>query len=332
MTKNALFSLGLIVLLILSCSREEFDQDIEIPEFNFHKTIVFEDSLSAYQIFEGSPNDLVPAQGFEVLELSSILFTDFAYKQRLIKIPAGGQVRKLSDNSLEYPNGTILTKTFYYFKDERDITLGKRIIETRLEIKEFGTWNIATYTWNEHQTDAVLELQGLDTEVNWINKSGQSRSTLYHVPDENECMTCHQAKSKTIPIGPTLVNLNRDVERSGVTINQLSHLQNVGFLSDFPISQVAQMPDYKDLGAQLDKRGRAYLAMNCAHCHNPNSWERAAEREFDFRFETPFSQARILFEEDKIKRAIEDGEMPLIGTTLIDEEGVDLLIEYIESL
>ncbi|MEN8732437.1 MAG: hypothetical protein ABF321_07685, partial [Bacteroidia bacterium] len=84
--------------------------------------------------------------------------------------------------------------------------------------------------------------------------------------------------------------------------------------------------------ASLEERGRAYLAMNCAHCHNPNSWERSAEREFDFRYETPFTEAGILYEEDKIKQALQDREMPLIGTTMLDEEGINLIIEYIESL
>ena len=239
---------------------------------------------------------------------------------------------KSSDETIDFPNGTILTKTFFYYNDERDTTLGKRIIETRLEIKENDVWNVATYIWNQNQTDAILELNGFDTPISWVDENGIGRSTMYHIPTENECMTCHQSNSKMTPLGPTLLNLNRNVERNGNTINQITHLQNLDLLNNFSVNQIGQMVNYDDLNTSLEERGRAYLAMNCAHCHNPDSWERSADREFDFRYETPLNEAGILYEEDKIKRALQDREMPLIGTTMLDEEGVNLIIEYLDNL
>ena len=332
MKKNIAFIIGLILLLIISCGREEFNRNIEIPDFNFPTTVVFEDSLSSYGIFEGTPSNLYPSEGFELLELSSALFTDYSHKQRLVKIPSGTQMTKSSDETIDFPNGTILTKTFFYYNDERDTTLGKRIIETRLEIKENDVWNVATYIWNQNQTDAILELNGFDTPISWVDENGIGRSTMYHIPTENECMTCHQSNSKMTPLGPTLLNLNRNVERNGNTINQITHLQNLDLLNNFSVNQIGQMVNYDDLNTSLEERGRAYLAMNCAHCHNPDSWERSADREFDFRYETPLNEAGILYEEDKIKRALQDREMPLIGTTMLDEEGVNLIIEYLDNL
>jgi len=155
-----------------------------------------------------------------------------------------------------------LTKTFFYYNDERDSTLGKRVIETRLEIKENDVWNVATYVWNQNQTDAILELNGLDTPISWTDENGISRSTMYHVPTENECMTCHQSNSKIKPLGPTLLNLNRNVEKIGNTLNQITHLQNLGLLNQFSVNQIEHMVDYNDLNASLEDRGRAYLAMN----------------------------------------------------------------------
>ena len=134
------------------------------------------------------------------------------------------------------------------------------------------------------------------------------------------------------PLGPTLLNLNRNVERNGNTLNQITHLQNLDLLNNFSVNQIGEMVNYDDLNTSLAERGRAYLAMNCAHCHNPDSWERSAEREFDFRYETPLNEAGILYEEEKIKRALQDREMPLIGTTMLDEEGVNLIIEYLDNL
>ena len=332
MERNIAFTIALILLVVISCSEEEFNKDIEIPSFNFPKTVVFEDSLSSYKIFKGTPSNLTPSESYEQLELNSALFTDYSHKQRLVKVPLGKQMIKLSDGNIDFPNGTILTKTFFYYNDARDTTLGKRVIETRLEIKENDVWNVATYLWNLNQTDAILELDGIDTPITWIDENGISRSTLYHVPTENECMTCHQSNSIIAPLGPTLINLNRNVARDGNTLNQIAHLQNVGMLNNFPVNQIGQMASYNDLNTSLEERGRAYLAMNCAHCHNPNSWKRPAEREFDFRYKTPLNEAGILYEEEKIKRALLDREMPLIGTTMLDEEGVILIIEYLNNL
>ncbi len=332
MTKKVFYIIGLILLTISACRKNDGDVEVDIPDFNFPQTISFETSLSAYGIFDETPSDLLPSEDFELLELSSALFTDYAHKQRLVKIPEGTSITKSSDGSLDFPDGTILTKTFFYFNDERDTSLGKRIIETRLEIKESGTWNIATYLWNETQTDATLKLDGQDTPVTWINAQGNNRSTLYHVPTQNECMTCHQSNSTMSPIGPTLLNLNRTVNRDSSELNQLTHLQTIGLLEQFSIADIPQMVDYNDLNASLSERGRAYLAINCAHCHNPSAWNTPAEKDFDFRHEIPFDLTGIQNGKDKISRNIINQEMPFIGTTMMDEEGVALLVEYLNSL
>lgn len=332
MKNRTFYIIGLILLTISACRKNDDDFEVQIPDFNFPQTISFESNLSAYNIFEGTASNLIPSEDFELLELSSALFTDYAHKQRLVKVPEGTSIAKLSDGSLDFPDGTILTKTFFYFNDERDTSLGKRIIETRLEIKESGTWNIATYLWNESQTDATLKLDGQDTPVSWINSQGNNRSTLYHVPTQNECMTCHQSNSTLSPIGPTLLNLNKTVNRNGTELNQLAHLQSLGLLEQFSVTDIPQMVDYNDLNASLSDRGRAYLAINCAHCHNPQAWNIPAAKNFDFRHEIPFELTGIQNGKDKISRNVLNLEMPFIGTTMMDEEGVALLIEYLNSL
>lgn len=322
----------LSIFIIISCNDNDFRIRAEVPDFNFPQTVLFEENLSAYNIFKNTPSDLIPADDFQLLELSSVLFTDYAHKQRLVKIPNGTQMVRLSDGSIDFPDGTILSKTFFYYNDERDTSLGKRIMETRLLIKENNTWNVATYTWNDAQTNATLELGGMNTQVSWINSNGSSVSTIYHVPDENECIACHQSSSATIPLGTKLRNINRIVERNGVSINQISHLQSIGILNDFQVSQVPHIIDYADNSHSLSERARAYMDLNCSHCHHPDAWERPAEENLDFRYETPLNQTGILDEQNDITELVSEGEMPLIGTTIIDQEGVSLIIEYIESL
>ena len=105
-----------------------------------------------------------------------------------------------------------------------------RGIETRLLIRTGGHWNVATYLWNEEQTDATLLLTGTTTEISWIDEAGQSRTTDYVVPHEGECVTCHQSGGGAAFIGPTLRNLNRIVTRNGDELNQLDHLVAEGVL------------------------------------------------------------------------------------------------------
>lgn len=305
---------------------------VVIPDFNFPKTIVFADSLSAYNVFQGIPSELVPSADFELLELSSSLFTDYSHKRRLVKLPNGAQLTRLDDNSIAFPDGTILTKNFFYYTDERDPSLGKNIIETRLLIKESDKWNAATCRWNETQTAATLELNGFDKQVTWINSIGSNRSTLYKIPTENQCMTCHQSNSTMTPLGPTILNLNRTVERNGANVNQLSHMQVIGILNNFSVGQAPHMFDYNNLNESLEERGRSYLAMNCAYCHNPSAWDIPAGKDFDFRFETSLQGSGIPAGKDRISRNMVNQEMPFIGTTILDEEGVALILEYIESL
>ena len=332
MKKALVCILGFLVIIINSCGDSNFNFGVEIPDFDFPQTIDFGDSLSTYQIFEGTPSDLIPSDDYKLLELSSVLFTDYAYKQRLVKIPDGTQMTRLDDGSIDFPNGTILTKTFFYYNDERDTSLGKRIIETRLLIKESNTWNVATYIWNENNTEADLKLDGADTQVSWIDLNGNNNSTLYHIPNENECIACHQSNSTMIPLGTKLRNLNRTVERDGTSLNQLHHLQAVGILNDFEISQVPSIVDYNDGNNSLSDNAKAYLDLNCSHCHNPNAWDEASKKEFDFRYEVSLNQSGILSEEDKIIEVLQEREMPFIGTSILDQNGIDLVIEYIESL
>ncbi len=51
-------------------------------------------------------------------------------------------------------------------------------------------------------------------------------------------MTCHQSNAAIKPLGPTLLNLNGEVERDEIPLNQLTHLQNLGVLNDFSVQDI----------------------------------------------------------------------------------------------
>lgn len=50
--------------------------------------------ISDYNIFTGDPVALIPGRGFQLYELATGLFTDYAEKQRLIKVPAGQALKQ----------------------------------------------------------------------------------------------------------------------------------------------------------------------------------------------------------------------------------------------
>lgn len=316
---------GFILMMSFNSCRKEYL--VPIPQ-----TVEFEQNLSAYNLYDGEMSNLTPSSDVHLLELSSILYSNYAKKQRLVKIPSGTAVTQSGSGIPTFPDGTILVKTFYYYLNETDASLGKQIIETRLLIKESGEWNVASYEWNASQTEATLKKEGLDTQVSWIDAQGINRTIDYRIPSQNECVKCHQNSSEIVPLGPSLRNLNRNVVRGGTTVNQLDHLQSVGILNAFDIDQASTIPDYNDVNVSLAERGRAYLDINCATCHHPNGLSEAEKKGYDFRYETSLDDTKILKKKSTIIEVMEDGRMPDVGTTVIDEEGLELIIAYMNSL
>lgn len=319
--------LSLTALFAISCTENENNESIPIPN-----TEQWNEKLSAYNVYQGSIEDLTPTEGFEQLDLNADLFANYAEKQRLVKLPEGTQMTYNGDGLPVFPMGTILVKTFYYFNDKRDESLGKKVIESRLLVKRAGVWNVATYVWNEDQTEALLDTDGMDLQVSWINDKGLSSSLMYHIPNQDECVACHQNNSLVEPIGPSLRNLNIDVNRNGQDVNQLEHLQSIGLMEPFDTEQVAHIPNFKDPSLSINERGRAYLDMNCAHCHNPDGWEKPARKPYDFRYGKELSSTGIADAKHRIENLIQSGEMPYLGTTIVDREGLELITEYLEAL
>jgi uncharacterized repeat protein (TIGR03806 family) len=286
--------------------------------------------ISDYHIFKGSPSQLIPGKGFEHYELATALFTDYAEKQRLIKIPAGHKMTAINDSLPDFPDGTILVKTFYYFKDKRDTGKGKQLLETRILLKTNGGWSAGTYVWNTAQTEASLLTNGLNTPVAWVTINGVARTTSYHVPGNKECATCHNANNTIIPIGPTIRNLNMEVTRNKAVVNQLSYFQEAGILNPVNPASFSTLPDWQNTSNTLAERARAYLDVNCAHCHNPKG--SCAKSDLRFAYEMPLQHTQIDKKRSRINKLLTKGTMPMLGTTIIDEEAVALVKSYLKTL
>ena len=286
--------------------------------------------LSDYNIFKDIPSNLNPSSDFRLYELSTQLFTDYAEKQRLIKIPAGTKMSAIDNGLLEFPDGTIIAKTFFYYNDKRDTAKGKKIIETRLLMKSGSTWSAGTYLWNDAQTDGKLLTTAVNKSINWIDAAGNPNIISYHVPSKNECNTCHQSNHTLIPIGLKVRNLNRDVLRSNSTVNQLQYFYSSGLINPIDPANFTALPNWQNPSFSIEQRTRAYLDVNCAHCHSKQGF--AADKNLFFGYEIPLEETGIKREKEAIIDRFENGIMPKLGTTVVDKEALALLKSYINSL
>ena len=107
----------------------------------------------------------------------------------------------------------------------------------------------------------------------WYQEDDARESFTYVVPNENQCAGCHVVNLKTkqiAPIGTKARHLNRDYAYESGNENQLSHWTKLGYLTGVNDEMHApKNADWRDTHQPLDARARAYLDINCGHCHNP---------------------------------------------------------------
>lgn len=295
--------------------------------------LTFEPNLSEMGIYTGDLGDLAPASGVQLFELNSVLFTDYASKQRLIRVPSG-QAMRYDNSSLlpSFPDNTLVAKTFYYNVDDGDPSLGIQIIETRVAIKVEGEWEMGNYIWNQAQTDASYDEAGSTIPISYIDINGTTQNLDYVVPTNADCITCHSNTNVVIPIGPKLRNLN--FVPSYTNQNQLNYLTSIGMLEGVTASNISVLPDWTDVNLDILDRGRAYIDVNCAHCHQPGG--SVTNFALDFRLETLFDDTGIYANRGEIETRIQSVvpiyRMPQIGRTVVHDEGISMLLEYLLAI
>lgn len=317
----------------------------------------FPQQLSEYKLFQGRIENLVPAKGVVEYDVNTPLFSDYSSKQRLIKMPEGTSANYEETRTLDFPIGTVIAKTFYYPIDLVDPSKGRRLIETRILKRTDEGWTGLPYVWNSDQTDAELSLTGASVEVQWLHTDGTPRSNTHAVPNMNDCKRCHLNETME-PLGPTARNLNRDMQYEHGTENQLTNWTRTGKLVHAPEPDDAPRLAVWDAPSTgtLDQRARAWLEVNCSHCHNPkgparNSGLHLAADVTDMYhlgvFKTPVAAGKgtggrsygivpgkpdesILLYRLETKDA--GALMPEFGRSLVHEEAVSLIREWIESM
>ncbi len=230
--------------------------------------------LSEYGFFKGILSDQAPAEGVIPYSLNMPLFSDYAEKSRFLVLPEGAQIGYDPGEVFDFPVGTTLIKTFYFPNDFRNPSRGKQLVETRLLMHEASGWKALTYVWDKDQKDAHLEVAGETVDVSYTYLDEKKYRHKFLVPNLNQCKGCHSFNEKLLPIGPSARQLNGPFNGWSQPVseqNQLLAWKDLGILDGLPdLSDVGKVPAWHDPGSgTLNERARAWLDINCAHCHRP---------------------------------------------------------------
>jgi len=292
----------------------------------------FPATLADYGFFSDAPKQQ-PAAGVTPYRLNTPLYSDGADKLRFVYLPQGQRPTADGEGLLRFPVGSALIKTFAFGEGAE-----RRLIETRVLLHRAEGWEALPYLWNDEQTEAVLALVGGRTQV--VTPEGEAIS--YRIPNKNQCKECHGLEGAVVPIGPKARNMA------------------AGWLK----AVVGSVPAGADTMPRWEARAqvpveaaaRAYLDVNCAHCHRRGAT--ASNSGLDLRWEQRDPQAFGVFKRPVaagrgsggLEFGIVPGEphasimvhrmdstetgvaMPELGKATVDSEGLGVVARWIEGM
>jgi hypothetical protein len=266
------------------------------------------------------------------------LWSDGATKRRFIHVPDGQKIDVSNPDAFVYPNGTKVWKEF----SSAD---GERRLETRLIEKTADGWLYTSYVWNAAQTEALQ----MDNTLGVPDLDG----TGHVVPTRDQCAECHGGRDDFV--------LGWDALMLGPTMTpELAALIE------------GELPALTIPGNEVEQAALGYLHANCGiSCHNGNPNAKARDSGLQLRLEqgeldsvqstdafrtgmnkVPSPNAKLdgLEPIPKSWRGIRpgqpqfsllvarqklrgfEGQMPRIGTKVVDEAGVQKVTDWIESM
>ncbi len=338
------------IAALISCSQPEKKQPvIQKVSLGVEEMADYPKKLSEWNLFTEPMSDLIPkdAQTFPY-EINAALFSDYAYKARFIKLPEGQSIEYHDTEVLSFPEQTVLIKNFFYPVDFQNPDAERRILETRLLIHEAKGWKAIVYQWNEEQTDAKRVILGKKVPVEWKDASGTLQRINYSIPSQPQCKSCHDLGGKLVPIGPSARQLNLE--------GQLTEWIGKGWLKAEGNITFPKLANYSNANETLDARARAWLEVNCAHCHRR---EGPAKNSGLYLLASQADPYRLGVNKPPIAAgkgsgglkysivpgnpdqsilvhritSLEPGEMmPELGRSLNHEEGIALVREWIEKM
>ena len=296
---------------------------------------------------------LTPDKNLIPYDLVVPFWSDGATKVRWASVPSQ-KIKFSPTGEWVFPNGTVFVKTFELPVDETNLNV-KRRLETRFIVRDNtgGVYGV-TYKWRSDNSDADLLATNL-TEAIAIKTATGVRTQMWYYPSRQDCLTCHTPNAGYI-LGVKTRQLNRDLTySSGVTDNELHTWSHLGlFDTNLDVVDLKTLPKLArmdDPTRSLEDRARSYLDANCAQCHRPHG----TVAYFDARYDTPLAKQGLIDGTVLIDQRIDNSrviapndiwrsilymrasslealKMPPVARNTVDEAGMKLLRQWIESL
>lgn len=316
----------------------------------------FPRKLSETGLFS-STSEHVPAPGVLPYSIRAEHWADHTVADRLLAVPGFAQLDVYDkDNAqvgqnkghVEFPADSVLAKTVSLEMIAGDPT-SRRRLETQVLHRRGDAWQAYNYVWTDDQSDAILQPNLGESRVFDVQDReapGGKRRQVWHYSSRDECLLCHIWRAGTVH-GFKLEQLNHD--GSG----NLQELAAAGVFAK-PLPQtVGQQASPYDVTESLDSRARAYLHLNCAHCHRRGGGGTAA---IDVQqhlplpktdiINAPVTQGHFGIHEPRIVAPgdpyrsvlyyrlakLGRGHMPQFGTSLVDTAGLQLIHDWIDSM
>jgi putative heme-binding domain-containing protein len=310
--------------------------------------------LSQTGLFQSTKNyEFAP--GVFPYSIRSPAWADHASADYAIAVPERESVLRDGGHYL-FPTNTVFLRTFSMEMKAGD-PASRRRIETQLLHFEGGfVWNAYSYRWGKDQSDAELVAkEGAEQllEIHDNSAPHNLRNQVWRFHSRSECMRCHMDRFGFVNgyIAEQLETPPQPVPASTNT-NQLELLQHLGLVSPAPRKKFGLANPY-DHTAPLEMRARSWLHSNCAHCHREYASgavmmflhaEMLLEKTLTAghppnRGAFGISNPEIIAKGDPLRSALlyrvmtpSGGRMPILGSSMIDQEGILLLRDWIASL
>jgi putative heme-binding domain-containing protein len=242
---------------------------------------VFPRLLSQSGLF-ASTKDLRRAEGVTPYAINAEAWSDGTRGERLLAVPGDGRIALGEGGRFKLPEGSVLARTVTLDLTAGDAATRKRL-ETQILHFESGSWRPYTYVWNDDQSDAaLLDAAGAVRTFNVRdpNAPGGQRELKYRFAARSECALCHnpwvEAKNTVFgrqsasPLAFDASQLDRTTSSKTNPENQLKALERFGYFEK-PLPPSQPLANPYDAAADLESRARAYLQVNCSHCHQFNA-------------------------------------------------------------
>jgi len=157
-----------------------------------------------------------------------------------------------------------------------------------------------------------------------------------------------------MPIGPKPQNLNKNYTFSDGVSNQLEKLREFGYLGGSIPNDINTLIDWQDDSQSIDLRMRSYIDVNCAHCHSEDAHCHYRPVRFAFHENDDETNLGVCIEPEeqfggltyivspgnkdrsmlhfRLSTTLAQRRMPLLGRTLVHEEAVLMVEEWIDSI